>query len=393
MKKFITVPLLGLILIGMFGSMAYASADDVIENPGNGNQYRGTIAGNETKNYMFNNRLRFQLQTNVSMVVDIESDCENAQDKNMSMVLNTTENRELTMKITNSNDELALYNGSIVMAQNQVQYRFENQYIYNISLNGTDAVQAQLRTQADDPMATWAYLNEDTNEWVPVQSQYENGFVYANTDHFSVWTVLSTLPGPNNVDVEQKFNGKVKANETNQFKFQNNFQFNFQANNTMEVDIECDTDAAPEKTMEMNMNTSEQIRLQIRVNGSNSELGLTNGSTIRTQNQYNYKFLEGAVFNFSSNGTEPFTAQLRYEVGEQNCTWAYYDEGTGEFVMVQSWVENGYVIADTDHFSIWTILTISEVEDTGSESIIPGYTFLGLFSLLGLAAIIYKKKH
>ncbi|WP_371802299.1 hypothetical protein [Candidatus Lokiarchaeum ossiferum] len=390
MKKIITMPLLALIIVSMFSSMAFISADDVDVNPENRKRYQGTIKGNESAQFKFQNRLTLQIRTNMSLDVDITCDCENPQLKNMTMLVNTTLNRKMTMNISNSEPELGLYDGTIVMAQNQHQYQFREQYIYNISLNGTDAVRAQLRTQCDDPMATWAYLNEETNVWVPVQSQYENGEVFADTTHFSIWTVLSSLPqGPKDVDVDHKFNGKVNANETNQFKFKNNFQFNFRANNSMEVDIECD-EAVQAKTMEMNMNTSEQVRLQIRINNSNSDLGLTNGSTIKTQNRYRYQFMEGAIFNFSSNATDPFMAQLRYQVGEQNCTWAYYDEDKGEFVMVQSQLEDGYLIANTNHFSIWTILTINEVED---ESTIPGYAFLGVFSILGLAAIILKKKH
>ena len=37
-------------------------------------------------------------------------------------------------------------------------------------------------------------------------------------------------------------------------------------------------------------------------------------------------------------------------------TWAYYDETSEEWVSVPTSIEDGYLVAETDHFSYWTVL-------------------------------------
>ncbi|MHA1585497.1 MAG: hypothetical protein ACTSXK_10245, partial [Promethearchaeota archaeon] len=87
--------------------------------------------------------------------------------------------------------------------------------------------------------------------------------------------------------------------------------------------------------------------------------------------------------------------QLRLKTMEQNATWAYYDEQSQEFVAVETTYENGELIANSDHFSVWTVLsgidvsTDSSMGETDSEiPSLPGYALLGIFGLSGIAGLV-----
>jgi CYTH domain-containing protein len=363
----------------------------------NQNKYNRTIQGNETNQFQFQNQFEFQLLTNNTMEIDIECDSDNVQAKNMEMKFNSSENTKLQVRINNSNSELGLQNGSLVQTQSQTQYRFMEGVVFNFTTNNSDPLQAQLRYQTTEQNSTWAYYNETQGKFITVKSRYENGYILADTDHFSMWTVLSAQQGPKRWENQNKYTGSVQGNETNQFQFQNQFEFQLQTNSSVEIDIGCDSDNVQAKNMEMKLNTSENTKLQVRINNSNSELGLQNGSMVQTQNQNQYKFMEGVVFNFTTNSSDPLQAQIRYQMTEQNCTWAYYDETQGKFITVQSRYENGYLVADTDHFSIWTILTpieseISDPSDPSDTSNIAGFTMIGPLGVLGVCLLGYFTK-
>ena len=38
----------------------------------------------------------------------------------------------------------------------------------------------------------WAYFHEGDQEWIPVESSYQNGELVCVTDHFSVWSIVET---------------------------------------------------------------------------------------------------------------------------------------------------------------------------------------------------------
>ena len=361
------------------------------------NQYQGSIAGNETNQFRFKNQINFQLRTNVSMNLNIDCDCDQIQAKDMIMNLNTTQNRDFQVIMSGERSEMGLMKGNIVQTRNEYAYAEMYQYkegvVLDLELDGTGSLQAQLGMATFDTQATWAYYDESNYEFVAVQSTYENGYIYANTDHFSVWTVLTpniTETPIQNVSITQnQYQARLTANQSYQLTFRNRFNFTFMGNESVDLDVDVDVDAVGEREFGMELNSTQTRTMTMTINGSAEMYQLTNGSVVavQTQDQYRYRFLEGIVFDLEVNDTEPLQAELRLRVLNENSTWAYYDEATEEWVPVQSRYVDGELIADTDHFSIWTVLTYDEEPAT-----IPGYSAALVLGISGIAVIYIVRR-
>ena len=191
--KLFAAGILGLFLLSMFGGIALASAVDTPapETNVDGDSYAGNVEANVQKQYKFKNRFQFRLRTNTSMNLSADCDVDGVGAREFEMDVNTTANQELTLQVKASDEELGLGDGKQVKSQKKNQYQFREQFMINVSLNGTDTVKAQLRLKTEDKDATWAYYDEATGEWVEVESKHEDGMLIADTEHFSVWTVLS----------------------------------------------------------------------------------------------------------------------------------------------------------------------------------------------------------
>ena len=144
--------------------------------------------------------------------------------------------------------------------------------------------------------------------------------------------------------------------------------------------FELDIEAPPGPILEMNMTCTEE----------QAELGLTYGNMTQVRNRNRYLFQEGFCISLECNGT--FTqARLKIQVTAQNRlgTWAYYNHTTNEWVAVQTMIQDGYLVAETNHFSTWTIL----IPETGVDYL--PFIIIGAGVITGvviLAAVIYYKK-
>ncbi len=200
-------------------------------------------------------------------------------------------------------------------------------------------------------------------------------------------------PGPNEVvvDADHKMD-TVAGNSTNQYQFRNRFQFQLRVNQSTDVNIDCDDSGLADRNFEMDLNTSESISVNMTIRTENSDIGLTDGNTVQSrnqnQNQNQYRYQEQFMINVSLSGDCDVQARLAINSDDSNATWAYYDEDTEEFVPVASSYQNGMVVAYTNHFSIWTLLTYDE------DSTIPGYSNLAFPAILALAGMVFliKKK-
>ena len=135
--------------------------------------------------------------------------------RNMSMVMNCTQNcdvtfsadQEVTPKILGLNVDP---NQTMTLAMNltksplngaTVNERCLNFYL-GIEPNAALQLQAQIRLYIDQndlnqemnrevnaSRLTWMYWNQTQAQWESVESQYQNGYLVCNTDHFSTWTV------------------------------------------------------------------------------------------------------------------------------------------------------------------------------------------------------------
>jgi len=199
-NKVVLLSILGILLIGSYSFMTLASAQEPVNTQVNQNRYQGSIAGNETHQFTFRNRFQFQLRTNATVDLDMDVDVDGVGDRNFQLELNTQENVQLQIRINASDENLGLTDGNRIQAKNQNRYQYQAQFRVNLTCNGS--VNANLSINTNDPNAEWAYFDEENEEWITVESTYQDGVLTAETNHFSVWTVLtpeedatSSIPG------------------------------------------------------------------------------------------------------------------------------------------------------------------------------------------------------
>jgi beta-xylosidase len=187
-NKVVLLSIIGFLLMGSYLTLATAQ-EPPVETAVSQNQYQGQIAGNETNQFMFRNRFQFQLRVNQSVNLDMDVDVDGIGDREFQLEVNTQENAELTIKINASDESIGLEEGKQVQARNQNRYQYREQFRVNLTCD--EPVEAKLSLKTGDSEAQWAYYDENQADWVTVPSTYENGVLSAETDHFSVWTVLT----------------------------------------------------------------------------------------------------------------------------------------------------------------------------------------------------------
>ncbi len=116
-------------------------------------------------------------------------DAVNIGEKTFSIqIKNATQKFEMNMSCQENAYELGIENGSLFQSQEKSQVR--NGFAIQIQAN--ISVQAKLgmeMTQGEAERASWAYFDEDAEVWVTVESEYVDGELVCETDHFSIWTI------------------------------------------------------------------------------------------------------------------------------------------------------------------------------------------------------------
>ncbi len=186
-------------------------------------------------------------------------------------------------------------------------------------------------------------------------------------------------------DTDQR---RVNANERTTLRFRQRTQLTFSSNKNLDVNIECDAKNIGDKDFELELESSEDLQLNMTCTEEEKELGLLKGNTYQPRNRERHRFLEGFVVSMECNGT--FEAKLKMKATEENRlgTWAYYDESSEEWVPVETTEKNGYLVAETDHFSVWTVL-LPEIDYT--LLILIGMV-LGAIVLVGITIVFIKRK-
>jgi hypothetical protein len=189
-KKFVTYLVLGMVL---FGTIATLSASLVVAQGDvevNSNMYQIKQQAGEQVTYRFRAQTRLRVNSSAPVEVDMDCDAMNVGDKLFSIELtNATEDISLEMTCRQVETQLGVQAGALVRNQNRYQIRegFAIQIQTNLS------VQARIgfeMTRGEAIRSSWAYFDDATDEWVPVASSYQDGLLIAETDHFSVWTIV-----------------------------------------------------------------------------------------------------------------------------------------------------------------------------------------------------------
>ncbi|MHA1292763.1 MAG: hypothetical protein ACTSQJ_08875 [Promethearchaeota archaeon] len=180
----------------------------------------------------------------------------------------------------------------------------------------------------------------------------------------------------------------IKANNRTAFRFNQRTRIGIDTNVNIDLKINCESKKIGEKDFEIEINGDKDLKMNMTCTEEESECGLEKGNTVRTRNRYRYRYQEGFCIAIECNGS--CRAKLRIEATDENKggTWAYYDEENSEWIPVETNENDGYLEAETDHFSIWTVI-IPEPDYTTILIISIG---IGIGVLIAVISLITIKK-
>lgn len=206
---------------------------------------------------------------------------------------------------------------------------------------------------------------------------------------FSLLNVSSVAADTTPLEINQDtYQARLNAEEQYHFRFRLRTQLRIMANVNIDIDINCEPIKIGAKDFAIEVSTDQDLKMNMTCTEEQKELGLLNGYTYQIRNRNRLRYEEGFCVGIETNATNPLTAKLMIEATNQNQVgvWAYYDEATEEWVSVPTTVENGYLVANVDHFSYWTILipdfTLAIVIGVG----------VGAGALVAVLAIYFWKK-
>ena len=204
----------------------------------------------------------------------------------------------------------------------------------------------------------------------------------------NVSSVAAQGTPPLELENQDTYQARLNASTQYNFRFRLRTQLRIMANVNVDVNIDCEPLKIGVKDFAIEVSTDQDLKMNMTCTEEQAELGLLNGNTYQIRNRNRYQYNEGFCIRIQTNATNQIQAKLMIEATNQNqvATWAYYDEATEEWISVPTTVQNGYLVANVDHFSYWTIL-------------LPDYTVaiiigvgVGAGALVAVLAIYYWKK-
>ena len=205
---------------------------------------------------------------------------------------------------------------------------------------------------------------------------------------FNVTTVLgadATIPVVGNTITSQ-----VQAHNRTMFQFQYQTRLTFTSNVNIDVNIDCDSFRIGEKDFEIEIDADGDLEMTMTCREEQIQLGLQKGSTFRIRERHRYRYEEGFCLQIQCNGTCDAKLKIQATNENRNGEWAYYDEAEEEWVTVPTTIEDGNLVAETDHFSYWTIL-LPVADNTLWIYISVGAAVIGV-AVIAVVLVIYLKK-
>ncbi|MFX1308067.1 MAG: hypothetical protein ACFE8C_00050 [Promethearchaeota archaeon] len=204
---------------------------------------------------------------------------------------------------------------------------------------------------------------------------------------FNVTNVLAATPTEVPVNDEYLYNYRIKAHHEVMFRFAMQTRLTFRSNVDLEVNIDCDASEIGVKDFVLEVNGSGPLLMNMTCTEEQVQLGLMKGYNFQIRNRHRYLYEEGFCVQIKCNGT--CDAKLKIEANNQNQNgqWACYNEYSGEWESVPTIIEDGYLVAETDHFSYWTVL-ISQPDNTLLIVISIG----GVIGIIAIISVVTLKK-
>lgn len=182
---------------------------------------------------------------------------------------------------------------------------------------------------------------------------------------------------------------QLQLNNQTNYRFRQRTQLTINSSVNLQLRINCDAMDIGVKYFELEIEADSDLEMNMTCTEEQAELGLLLGNTNQVRNRNRLRYQEGFCISLECNGT--FTqARLKIQVTTQNRlgTWAFYNHSSEEWEAVDTTIEDGYLVAETNHFSTWTIL-IPEAAINFMPFIIGAGVIAGVVIL---AAVLYYKK-
>jgi hypothetical protein len=183
---------------------------------------------------------------------------------------------------------------------------------------------------------------------------------------------------------------QVEANNRVMFTFRERTRLTIKANVDLEVNINCDALRIGVKYFEMEMNCTGDCLMNMTCTEEQLELGLQKGYAYQIRERHRYTYQEGFCAYIQCNCSCEAKLKIQANNQNRNGNWAFYNEDSEEWVAVPTTVEDGYLVAETDHFSYWTVL----IPTNDNNFMI--YIGIGVAAIIGLvtagAVILFKKR-
>ena len=201
---------------------------------------------------------------------------------------------------------------------------------------------------------------------------------------------------------------QVQSNFRTMFWFRETTKLTVYANIGLELDINCEALRIGNKDVIIEVEGVDNLRMTMTCTREESQLGLMNGNLLRGRNRNTYRYLEGVCIAMKVNAIcdceckcDPECPnngdflKVRLRIRETNpnqlSQWAYYDYGNKEWVTVPTINQDGYLTAETNVLSTWTILTPEETTSAIVSTVAIG--LVSAFGILAISVFYLKKKH
>jgi hypothetical protein len=206
---------------------------------------------------------------------------------------------------------------------------------------------------------------------------------------FSMFS-FNTVAAQGTVEISNSdtYQGQLNAQTEYHFRFRQRTQIRINSSTNVDININCDAMNIGVKEFELEVDADHDLQMNMICTQDQEQLGLMEGNTYQIRNRNRYRYLEGFCVQIEANNTDPLYAKLKIRSTNQNqnAVWAYFNESTQEWVSVQSRVEEGFLVAETTHFSVWTVL----VPDL---TIVIGISIgVGAAVIITVASVFYIRK-
>lgn len=174
---------------------------------------------------------------------------------------------------------------------------------------------------------------------------------------------------------------QIQAHNRTSFTFRARTRIRFTSTVDIDVNINCDALRIGVKDFEIEIDADQNLQMNMTCTEEQAELGLLKGNTYQTGSRNRYQYQEGLCLLIECDSNQ-IQAKLKIQATYENrlSSWAYYDEASEEWVAVPTTVEDGYLVAETDHFSYWTVL----LPETENNFMI----YIGILSVIGILAVV-----